>query len=285
MSRLRLASVPYVNAAPLTRGFLRGPLRDHYDMTFHTPARLADLLRTGGAEAALLPAIEYQNLEGAEILPFLCIASKRRARSVYLASRVPLESIRTVALDASSRTSAALLKIVLAHHGLRDVAYEERPPSLPGMLLDHDAALLIGDPALTADTSDLKIHDLAEEWFAITRLPFVFAVWTVRPGAVMPEGLQPFLDSRREGLAGIASIAAEMAPRLGLPPATIEEYLRVNIHYHLGTEEIKALDLFFRQAHELGLVPARRSIRFHHPAGGVTAEDISADEEIAWKNR
>jgi chorismate dehydratase len=265
MDDLRIASVPFVNARPLTWGFTRGPYRGIFRVQHVPPSRIPDLLRQEKADVGLIPSIEYLGLPGAECLPHLCIASKRRVRSVYLASRVPVERIRSVAVDVNSRTSVALLKIVLWHRGVREAICHERPPSLKEMLRDHDAALLIGDAALTAETSGLVVHDLAAEWFALTGLPFVFALWVVRPGGVLPDGVRPFLESRRIGLASIKEIAARAGEDLGMPPGSIESYLKTNIHFYLGSEERKGLALFFRQAEELGLASGRRPIRFREP--------------------
>jgi len=265
MDVLRIASVPFGNAQPLTWGFTRGPYRGIFRLEHVPPSRIAGLLRAGKVDVGLIPSIEYLGLPGTELLPHLCIASKRRVRSVYLASRVPLERIRSVALDLNSRTSAALLRIVLWHRGVRDVAFHEKAPSLKEMLREHDAALLIGDAALTAETAGLVVHDLAAEWFLLTGLPFVFALWAVRPGAVLPDGVRPFLESRRIGLANLKEIARTAGAELKLEPASIESYLKSNIHFYLGSEERRGLALFFRQAQQLGLAPGGRPIRFREP--------------------
>lgn len=265
MDYVRIASVPFANAQPLTWGFLRGPYRGLFKVSPVSPSGIPDLLRSGQADVGLIPSIEYLGLPGVEFLPQLCIASKRRVRSVFLASRVPLEQIRSVALDSNSRTSAALLKIILQHKGLKDVTCTEQTPSLKEMLREHDAALLIGDSALAADTAGLHVLDLAAEWFALTGLPFVFALWAVRPGVVVPDGVRPFIESRRIGIAGIPEIAVLAGQRLRLSPESIESYLRTNIHYYLGSEEHRGLELFFRKAQELGLAPGRRAIRFRDP--------------------
>ncbi len=265
MRPLRLASVPFVNAEPLVWGFRRGPYRAVACVVDIPPSRIADLLGSGEVDVGLIPSIEFQRLPEIEILPHLCIASKRRARSVYLASRVPLEQVRRIALDRNSRTSAALLRILLAHRGRKDVVFAEQAPSLRAMLRDNDAALLIGDSALTADTAGLLVIDLATAWFTLTGLPFVFAVWGIRRDVALPDGVRPFLESRQMGIANVPAIAREAGARLKLPPESIEQYLRVNLHYHLGSEEVRALDLFFRQAHEIGLVPSRRGLSFIEP--------------------
>ncbi len=265
MDHVRIVSVPFVNAQPLTWGFLRGPYQGLFKVSLAAPSGISDLLRSGKADVGLIPSIEYLGLPGVEFLPQICIASKRRVRSVILASRVPLEEIRSVALDSNSRTSAVLLRIILVHKRLRDVTYAAQAPSLPEMLRGHDAALLIGDAALAADTAGLRVYDLAAEWFALTGLPFVFALWAVRSGVVVPDGVRPFIESRRIGFAGIPEIAVLAGQRLRLAPETIESYLRTNIHFYLGTEEQRGLELFFRQAQELGLAPGRRAIRFRDP--------------------
>lgn len=265
MPQVRLASVPFVNADPLTWGFRRSAFGSAFAISNHVPSRIADLMRAAEVDVGLIPVVEYQRVPGLQILPHLCVASRRHARSVLLASRVPMTAIRSIALDVNSRTSVALLKTILEYRGIRDVCYSVQEPSIPAMLRQNDAALIIGDPALACDTSGLTVWDLGEEWAKITGLPFVFAVWALREGADMPTGLHPFLESRREGLAHIETIAQEAAPRLGLPPASVECYLRSNIHYELGPEELRGLDLFLRQAFELRLVPGRQPIRFLEP--------------------
>lgn len=262
MDLLKLASVSFVNAAPLNYGFLHGPHRTIAATALVPPARIGGLLASGEADAGLIPSIDFQTLDAVTLLPGVCIASRRRARSVFLASRVPIEKVRRVALDAHSHTSAALLRILFAHRGLHGVVWGERAPSLRAMLRDHDAALLIGDAALTAETTGLEVLDLAADWRAITGLPFVFALWAVRDGVALRDGAEPFLESYRLGAARIAEIAGEAAARLGLEVAAIEDYLTTNIDYRLGPEEIRGLDLFYRQAFELGVAPRHRPIRF-----------------------
>ena len=256
LSRIRIASVPYINAEPLTWGLMHGPYREMFQVDRVPPAGIPDLLRSGQVDVGLIPVIELWRQEGLEILPRIGIASKRRARSVFLASKGPLEAIRHVALDEGSRTSAALLRILLARRGLHGITFTPAAPSLRDMLQGSDAALLIGDPALTADTRGLQVLDLASEWFAMTGLPFVFAVWARRTEVHLPDGIRPFLDSRRMGVDAIARIAVTAAAKLQLDPGSVEEYLRVNIHYFLGSEEDQALQLFHGHAIDQGLVPS-----------------------------
>src|SRR4029077_2070171 len=138
-----IATVPYLNAAPLVWGFRQGTLRDRVEIQAVPPARIADLLRERQADAGLVPVIAAQGLEGHAIHPALGIASPERARSVILASRRPLDEVRSIALDAGSRSSAALVKVILAARRLTGVVFTEQAPDLPAMLETSDAALLI----------------------------------------------------------------------------------------------------------------------------------------------
>lgn len=258
MTPLRLATVPYVNAAPLLWGFRRGSLRDHATVVAEPPARIPDLLLEGRVDAGLVPIVAAPALAAAGIAvrPSPGVASRRAARSVYLAARRPIEEVRSVALDRSSRTSQALCRIVLAHRGLTAVRYTEAAPALPEMLRDHDAALLIGDAALAADTRGLEVLDLAEAWHAMTGLPFVFAAWAVRPGRAADEAGPLFEASLAEGLEELDTIASECAATLRIETALVASYLRDNIHYRLGPEEGRAAALFLARARDLGIVPS-----------------------------
>ena len=263
MSSLRISSVAFLNARPLVRGFKLAPSPERFLVSEFTPAVCAQRLAAGAAEVALIPSIEYQRIPGLRVLPGMAIASRRRARSVLLISRVAAPEIRRVALDTSSRTSAALARIWLDRRTRARVEYREAAPRFPAMMEDFDAALLIGDSALRADTRDFRVYDLAEQWFEMTGLPFVFAFWAVRPGVRLPEGIHPFVASRKLGLESLPAIAREESVKLGLPESMLEEYLRENIHYDLGPEEIRSLWLFYRLAREAGLVASARDVAFH----------------------
>ena len=272
MPPLRIATVDYLNARPLARGFTHGPERSGRSLLSASPAVCAEWLRAGETDVALVPSIEYQRIPDLRVLPGMAIASRRRARSVLLISRVAAAEIRSVALDASSRTSAALVRILLARRSRHAVEYRTTDPRFPAMLEGHDAALLIGDAALRADTREYRIYDLAGEWFEMTGLPFVFAFWAVRPGAVLAaEDHAAFLASRRLGLLSTAAIAAEESARLGMPAPFLEAYLKENIHYELGDAECRSLYLFYRMARESGLTPAAREFILYPPAPAWTA--------------
>ena len=256
----RVSVVQYLNTAPLVWGLQHGDQRERYDLAFTTPAICADDLEAGRADVGIIPSIEYQRIDGLKILPGLSIASKQRVRSVLLLSRVPIDKVRSVALDTSSRTSAALVRILFTKFYGIDVGARVSAPDPAAMLKGADAALLIGDPALLYD-GDAQVLDLASEWRRFTGLPFVFALWAFRPfdrGVATLE--QDFRASRDEGLAHVDEVAAEWSPRLGISAEAVRIYLTENIDYTLDEENLAGLRLFYRLAHEAGIIPSVKEL-------------------------
>ena len=112
MPKLRISVVQYLNTAPLVRGFTHGSLRGKYDLSFTVPSECAQALRTGAADVAIIPAIEYLRIPNLVVLPDLSIASKERVRSLLLVSKMPIRDVRNLALDQSSRSTQALTRIL-----------------------------------------------------------------------------------------------------------------------------------------------------------------------------
>jgi chorismate dehydratase len=199
----------------------------------------------------------------------VAIASRRPVRSILLVSKVPLEQVRSVALDTSSLTSVALTKVLFAKWWGQGRSFTPMAPDIKKMMAEHDAGLVIGDPALQVDRSRYRTYDLAEEWIRFTGKPFVFALWAVRQAALrnVPPALDLaaiFQESRDHGLeaASLDRIAREWAPRLGLSEAEIRVYLTENIYYDLDPACLDGLLLFYRYASECGVLPAAPELRF-----------------------
>ncbi len=259
MPALRLSVVQYLNTVPLIWGMLHGEQRGQFELQFTVPSGCADAIAQRQADVGIVPSIEYQRIEGARILPGMSIASKGEVKSVLLLSNLPLAKVQTVALDESSRTSAALVRILMQKFYSRRVHFSPASPEPGEMLRQADAALLIGDPALTY-RGPAEIYDLASEWRKFTGLPFVFAVWMghVNLSAYHAD----FAASLEFGLAHLDDIAAEYAPRLGLTPSAVKVYLTRNIDYSLDEENRQGLKLFYKLAHEVGIIPAEKELLF-----------------------
>jgi chorismate dehydratase len=240
---------------------LRGEQRGKFDLDFTTPARCADAIRSGAADIGIIPSIEYQRIAGTSVLPGLSIAAKSAVRSVLLLSNRPIEDVRTVAMDNSSRTSVALLGVLLRRFYGVQFASIAAEPDAGAMLQRADAALLIGDPALTYG-GPARVYDLAAEWKRFTGLPFVFALWVGRPGADVASLKGDFAASRDFGLKHIDDIAAEHATRLGMNPEAVKVYLTENINYTLDEENVRGLELFHLLARELGILESVRPVHF-----------------------
>jgi chorismate dehydratase len=258
----KVSVVQYLNTAPLAWGLQHGAQAERYRLAFTTPAACADDLALGRADIGIIPSIEYQRLDGLKVVPGLSIASKQRVRSVLLLTRVPVEEVRSVALDTSSRTSAALVKILFREFYGINVAAHPSAPDPTAMLNQADAALLIGDPALLYD-GDALVFDLASEWRKFTGLPFVFALWALRPfEARLVDLRRDFEESLDQGLGHVGDIAAEWAPRLGITPEAVRIYLTENIDYTLDEANLAGLQLFYRLAQKAGMISSVKELDF-----------------------
>lgn len=262
MKRLRVSVVQYLNTAPLVWGMWRGPQRGQFDLDFTVPSACARALASRQADIGILPSIAYQQIDGLRVIPNIAIAAKQEVRSVLLAGRKPIEEVRSVALDSSSRTSAALVRILFHKLWKREPNYVERAPDAQAMLAECDAALLIGDPALKLERRELRIYDLAREWWRLTGKGFVFAFWAVQREKATPEVTEAFTASRAYGLAHLEEIADEMAPQLELPRELVLSYFRENVDFLLDESNLAGLELFYRWAHELGLASQVRALEF-----------------------
>ena len=249
--------------------FEHGAAGRQFDISYTLPSACARALEAGTADIGIIPAAAYAQIPGLQVLPGVAIASRRAVRSILLVSKVPVDQIRTVALDTSSMTSVALTKILFEKWLGGRRTYFAMPPDLDQMLANHDAGLVIGDPALQVDRSRYLTLDLAEEWIRHTGKPFVFAFWAVRSNALRdasPSLDLPavFQDSRDHGLLSenLTQISREWAPRVNLSEADVRSYLTQNIHYELDAGCLEGLQLFYRCAAEIGVMPAAPEICF-----------------------
>ena len=269
MSRLRISAISYLNTAPLMWDFEHGEAGRDFDISYTLPSSCARSLAEGTADIGIIPAAAYAEIPGLQILPDVAIASRRAVRSILLVSRVPIDKVRSVAMDTSSMTSVALTKILFEKWMGGGRTYASMAPDIDKMLAEHDAGLLIGDPALKIDRTRYQTLDLAEEWIRHTGKPFVFAFWAVRKDALKDAG--PSLDlpgvfqqSRDHGLepSSLDQMAREWAARLDMSESDVRSYLTQNIHYQLDTGCLEGLRLFYRYAAEIGALPAPPELQF-----------------------
>jgi predicted solute-binding protein len=299
MWKLRISVVEYLNTAPLVWGFTEGPLQGRYDLSFTVPSKCAEALRRGEADVAIIPSIEYQRMENVVALPGMAVAAKGEVQSILVIAKKPIDRARRIALDSSSRSSAALVRLLAANYWGIQPEYVEAPPDPQAMLADADAALVIGDPALRiavkmgmlatklpsgerccqGDPKDMPVpgfetlfvYDVAYQWREMTGFPCVLAVWAGRREAVTPEVVDDFLASKQYGIEHIEEIAEAASNELELPPAALERYLGQSIDFSLDEENRTGLELYFRRCAEAGLIPRVRPLELAAAPSGARA--------------
>ena len=288
---IRVAAISFLNPAPLLYNFEHEPaaaeLRKRYQVHYTTPARCAAELHAGEADLGLIPIAQLT--PELAIIPGCTIASLGEVRSILLlvrhrgrASRGDiLQGVQSIAADSASRSSAAYVRTLLRRFYANDPAMEETPADPRAMLATHDAALLIGDPALLARerralldeevatlTGDRLLWlDVAQLWREHTGLPWVAAVWAAGPEAIASSGVQAaeviadLNASRDAGLRHTEQLVQEWAPRLPVPAETIRLYLTENIHYFLDEACLKAIRTFRGYAAAAGVLPPLPELR------------------------
>jgi len=261
-STLRIGAVSYLNTKPLVYGLPE--LAPDASIVFDLPSRLADRLAAGDLDIALIPSIEAFQDPSYTIISDACIGCRGPVLSVKLLCRRPASEIQTLALDEGSRTSAALVRILL------DQKFGVRPDLEPlpiGCGVEDttaDGVLLIGDRAIhPTPGAFVETWDLGETWRQWSSLPFVFAMWTARSGVDLQNIEAALSQARDAGVADLKAIAAAEAAEVDLSVESCLGYLRDNLYFYLGPREQQGLDLYYRHAAQLGLAPSGLELRFH----------------------
>ena len=299
MKKIRISIVEYLNTAPLVWGFAEGPLAGKYDLSFTLPSQCAEALRRGDADVAIIPSIEYQRIDNLVAIPEIAIAAKGEVRSILVVAKRPIEMAQRIALDTSSRSSAALVRLLAQQYWKIHPQYIDASPDPSEMLKQADAALVIGDPALRislkmdalsgkapsgeqccqGDPDDMPVpgfetvwvYDIAHQWREMTGKPCVLAIWAGRRDAITAEAVADFHASRQYGLQRIAEIAEAAAIKLDLPPRALERYLTENIHFDLTGDYLDGLRLYYEKAAAAGLIPRAKPLEFARPSATSTS--------------
>lgn len=239
----RVGSVPYLNARPIVLGLDRDPAIAYCE---EVPSRLAESLRQGELDAALVSSIEATRLPNTVILDAPCIASHGPVWSVRVIGSRDVTLARTVALDGSSRTAAALTKIVYREFlKRRDVEFVPVGSAPDPTRTGADATLVIGDAALQPDAPGSHSLDLGEAWTRATQLPFVWAVWLARADIDLDALAERLRAAGHAGVPRAAELARTTVGRIAIPEAIRVPYLTQIMRYRLGDTERLALDRFF----------------------------------------
>lgn len=270
MNPPRISASSYSNTAPLIWSFLYGSNHGRVEIILdNAPARSAELLAQNRVDAALVPVIASQFIEGVRLIPDVCVGAKELVRSVCLVTKEEnLKNVKSVALDISSRTSVVLTKIIFREFLGFEPEWKDFEPDIEAMLANADCALMIGDPALSiADLNpksqipNPKSYDLAQLWHRYTGLGFVFAMWMTRHEQCPID----FAAARDEGLGHIGEIVANYSSEIALTHEEMTEYLSENISYFIDESMQKGLELYLELAEKHGLINGRKELIFTQP--------------------
>ena len=265
-SRVRVGAVSFLNTKPMIYPLLEDPQfpgSEAIELSAAVPSRLAIELKDGDLDVGLIPIIEYFRADSEyKIIRDISICSRGPVLSIQLFSRVPIPEIRHAALDTSSRSSRALVQIVLAEKYNLHPEFHSCPPTIDPRETDTDAVLLIGDAALKRlGTTDYGL-DLGAEWTALTGLPFVYACWVARAGVELGEVPQTLLNAKECGIKKIPEIVQIESQRLGFAETLCQDYLTKYIFYELGEAEIDGLKKFYELAVKYDLAQPNVALKF-----------------------
>ena len=303
MRKVRISIVEYLNTAPLVWGFTEGPLAGKYDLSFAVPSLCAESLRSGQSDIGIIPAIEYQRMEGMVALSGMSIAAKREVRSLLVVGKRPIEMAKRIALDKSSRSTAALVRLLAKDYWKISPEFVDAVPDPSEMLKQADAALVIGDPALRislkmdalsgktpagdqqccqGDPDELPVpgfetlfvYDVAHLWREMTGKPCVLAIWVGRRDAFTPEVIADFKASKRYGLERVREISEAASVKLDLPARALERYIVENINFDLDEENLAGLKLYFEKAAAAGLIDRARPLEFAEATAVATKSSV-----------
>jgi len=239
-----VGSVPFVNAKPLVSQFEHLKESSPVQVLYQLPSQLPQMLESGTAQAALVSSFHALQSPNKTIAAGCSISTKGEAQSVRIFSKVPIEEIKTLALDSSSLTSIHLAQIILSENYNCTPQTAYLAPDLEEMLRDHDACVLIGDKGMLADPGPLSyVLDLGEEWRKLTNLPFVWAAWIGNEN--MPVQLaQHLLHAKKWGQKHLNLVVDECQRECKWPEGWCKKYLMETMNYDLTDEHLQGLKLF-----------------------------------------
>jgi chorismate dehydratase len=237
--KVKVAAVSYLNTKPLLYGFRGHPVMKMMELSMDYPAKIARQLIEGSVDVALVPVAVIPKMTESHIISDFCIGAEGPVASVCLFSEVPLKEIKRIYLDYQSRTSVALLKLLVRDYWRLDVELIETTGDYQQLIQGTDAGLVIGDRALAQRKVSPFIYDLAEAWMRFTSLPFVFAAW-VSNKPLPIEFIQEFNSANAIGIHNIPAIVAENP----YPVFDLTAYYTKHISYPLTPAKRQGMQKF-----------------------------------------
>ena len=240
--RIRVGAVNYLNTKPLLYGFEQGMMKDEIDLEIGNPAEIAEKLLNDGIDIGLVPVAILPSLKDHYIVSEFCIGSIGEVGSVCLFSDVPMEEIKTVISDYQSRTSIALLRILMKEYWKKDIPLKASYRGYEKDIGGETAGLVIGDRALAQKKLSVHSFDLGEAWYKMTGLPFVFAAW-VSNREMSREFMAKFDAANAYGLAHLPEVLAW----INKDEIDLHHYYTQNLSYLLDERKREGMRLFLEK--------------------------------------
>jgi chorismate dehydratase len=236
---IKVGAVSYLNTKPLLYGYKHGFTIPNAEIIEAYPAKVAEMLLNDEVDVGLVPVAIIPRLQEAHIVTNYCIGAEGPVASVCLFSEVPVEKIEKVLLDYQSRTSIALVRVLMKHHWKISPTIEAATEDFRQHIKGTTAAVVIGDRAFEQRLQSTYTFDLAEAWKAFTGLPFVFAAWVANK-KLPAEFINRFNEANAIGLNQIEAVVDENP----YDKYDLLTYFKQNISYELTDEKRKGLERF-----------------------------------------
>jgi|SRR6185436_3269523 len=243
MQKIKVSAVSYLNSAPFIYGLNNSEIRTKIELSLDIPSVCADKLIRNEVDLGLVPVAEIPALKESHIISDYCISAAGKVKSVLLLSEVPLGEIKTIFLDYQSRTSVQLIRILAEEHWKIHPGFQNGFEGYESQIKGSTAGLVIGDRALILKHKFNFTFDLAEAWFEMTGLPFVFACW-ISNKKLTDEFIGHFNDALQYGIHHIDKVVAAYR-NSKMETSEMTEYLKENISYEFNGEKKKGMELFF----------------------------------------
>ena len=237
--KVRVGAVSYLNTKPLIYGIEKGMIKEEAELLIDYPSKIASMLLEDEIDVGLVPVAIIPEMKEHHIISDYCIGSVGKVASVCLFSEVPLDKIKTVLLDYQSRTSVALLKVLIKNFWKIGVEFEETTGNYQSKISGTTAGLVIGDRALQQRKISSFIYDLGEEWEKFTGLPFVFAAW-ISNKKLDEDFIKRFNEANAFGLNKIDEIVKENPYEI----FDLHHYYTDCISFNLDEKKRKGLEFF-----------------------------------------
>lgn len=249
MTKIKISAVAYTNTFPFIYGIEKSTISNHIDLSKDIPSVCAQKLLDNKVDIGLIPIAVMPRLNHSEIISDYCIGASGPVRSVILASFKPLHEIKTIYLDYHSRSSVMLTRILAKKFWNINVKWTKTSEGFENRIKENEAAVIIGDKALSVEKNFPFVYDLAEEWIKHTKLPFVFAAWVTNKN-LGKAFKNEFNDALRFGLNNIDKMITETDFSFLPSHISPKEYLTKNIDFILDENKFKGLDLFLKYTNE-----------------------------------